>query len=190
MPNAFDPKNIGVAKGSAAGYAWVGGTGDTLPKDAKTTINEQFKSLGYVSEDGLTNSAETDTEDYKDWSGSTVKSAQTSFSETYQVSLLESKADVLKVIYGDANVVDDSKGSITVKHNGKFGEERAYIFESAITETLIKRTVIPRGVVVERDDISENSSDLLAYTPTIKALPDKDGNTSYTYYYDSSKAGA
>lgn len=187
---AKDASNVGVAKGNtgnAGGYAWVGPTTATLPTDAKTEIPGEFESLGYISEDGLTNTTDTESDDHKEWGGTVVKSGQTSYSESYQASFLESRESVLKTVYGDANVTADGKGGIAVKHNGNFTEERAYIFESLVTTTLIKRTVIPRGSIQERDDVAENSSDLLAYTPTIKALPDADGNTSYVYYYDSAK---
>lgn len=190
---ALDASNVGVAKGNtgnAGGYAWVGAVGDTLPTDAKTPIDVKFKSLGFIHEDGLANATETESEDRKDWGGTVIKSEQTSYTETYEVGFLESRESVLKAVYGDKNVASDGKGSITVKHNGKFGEERAYVFESLITSTLIKRTVIPRGVINERDDVEENSEDLIVYRPTIKCLPDSDGNTSYAYYYDSSKASA
>ncbi len=187
---AFDASNVGVAKGNAgnaAGYAWTVDP-KKLPTDAKTPVDAGAKSLGYISEDGITCTTDTDTEDYKDWGGSNIKSEQTSYSESFQVGFLESRANVLKVVYGDRNVTDDGNGSITVKHNGAFTEERAYVFESLLTSTLIKRTVIPRGVILERDDVEENSSDMLVYKPTIKALPDEQGNTSYSYFYDSAKA--
>lgn len=185
---AKDASNVGVAKGNAGnagGYAWAAPYGTSLPADAKTAIPEGFESLGYISEDGLTNTTDTDSEDYKDWGGDVIQSALTSYSESYSVSFLESRESVLKAVYGDANVTDDGAGSITVLHNSSFTEERSYVFESLITTTLIKRTVIPRGVINERDDVSENTEDLLSYTPTIKALPDASGNTSYVYYYDS-----
>lgn len=188
-----DASNVGVAKGNtqnAGGYAWVAPCGTELPTDAKSPIPEAFESLGYISEDGLTNTTDTDSEDYRDWGGDVIKSALSSYSESYQAGFLESRATVLKTVYGDANVDDDGAGSITVRHNGNFNEERSYVFEALITSTLIKRTVIPRGTITERDDVSENPDDLLVYTPTIKALPDSEGNTSYVYYYDSAKAAS
>ena len=42
----------------------------------------------------------------------------------------------------------------------------------------------------EKDDVEATSEDALVYPVTISALPDEDGNTSYTYFYDSSKASA
>ena len=189
---AKDATNVGAAKGNtlnAGGYAWVAPVGSELPTDAISNIPDVFQSLGYISEDGLTNSTDADTESRTDWGGETIKSDVTSFTETYQAGFLESRESVLKAVYGDDNVEADGNGSISVKHNARFTTERAYIFESLITDTLIKRTVIPRGSTTERDDVSENPSDLLVYTPTITALADDSGNTSYVYYYDSAKVG-
>ena len=185
-----DATNLGAAKGNtlnAGGYAWFAPVGSELPTDAVDEIPSAFESLGYISEDGLTTTTDTDTETRTDWGGETIKSDLTSFTETFQASFLESRESVLKAVYGDDNVTSDGNGSIAVSHNARFTTEHAYIFESLITDTLIKRTVIPRGSITERDDVSENPSDLLAYTPTITALADESGNTSYVYYYDSSK---
>lgn len=187
---AKDISNVGTAKGNsknAGGYSWVAPAGTTLPTDAKTDIPDDFISLGFISEDGLVNTTDTDSEDRKDWTGGVIKTDNTSYKETYQASFLESRESVLKAVYGDDNVESDGNGGLAVKHNKNFTAEHVYVFESLITDTLIKRTVIPRGSISERDDVSENPNDLLTYTPTITALEDDEGNTSYVYYYDSSK---
>lgn len=186
----FNPDNVGVGKGNPSGYSWVAPKGTTLPTDAKAALGEEFKGLGYVSEAGLVNSQESDSTDLKDWAGRVVKKSQNSFAETYQVEFMESKADVMRVVYGDANVEDDGHGGVSVKHNGNFTEERVYVFETLVSDTIIKRDVIPRGSILEKDDVEATSEDALVYPVTISALPDEEGNTSYTYFYDSSKAAA
>ena len=183
----FNADEVGVGKGNPSGYAWVAPKGTTLPTNAKTPIGDDFKGLGYVNEDGLTQTTDSEAEDLKDWAGRVIKKAPGSFSETYAVAFMQSRAEVLKVYYGDANVTDDGKGGITVKHNGAFSEERVFVFETLITDTLIERTVIPRGSIQERDDIERTSESAMVYPVTITALADADGNTAYTYYYDSAK---
>lgn len=179
---------LGVAKGNPGGYAWVAPTGADVPVDATTAIGEDFADLGYITEDGVTNTTEQDTEDHADWSGTVVATSTGAFTETYEVTFMQSSEDVLKVIYGDDNVSTGEDGTISVAHNGSFDDRRAFVFESLITTTRIMRTVIPCGVLSERGDVVQNSSELLGFEATIKALPDDDGNTSYTYIYDSANA--
>lgn len=181
----FSAENIGIGKGNPDGYAWVAPKGTKLPVDAKEAIDEAFKSLGYITDEGVTNSTEADSSDIKDWAGRVVKKIQNSFSENYQVGFYEARVTVLKTYYGDANVDDDGKGTITVRHNGAFTEERCFVLETLLTDTVIKRTVIPRGCIYERDDVEHSSESAVTFKGTITALPDAQGNTSYDYYYNT-----
>ena len=51
-----DAKNVTAAKPKVGGAVWRAPLGTTLPTDAKTALDKAFKSLGYISSDGLTNS--------------------------------------------------------------------------------------------------------------------------------------
>ena len=50
-----DAKNVTAAKPKVGGAVWRAPLGTTLPTDAKTALDKAFKSLGYISSDGLTN---------------------------------------------------------------------------------------------------------------------------------------
>lgn len=119
-----------------------------------------------------------------------MKKSQNSFAETYQVEFMESKADVMRVVYGDANVEDDGHGGVSVKHNGNFTEERVYVFETLVSDTIIKRDVIPRGSILEKDDVEATSEDALVYPVTISARRRGGQHLVTSYFYDSSKAAA
>ena len=151
-----------------------------------------LKSLGYISEDGITIAADTDTDDISDWSGAIVASPMSSFGETIEVSFLETRDSVLKSVYGDANVTTDNKGTTTVRHNKNFTASHLYIFDCVVSDTKVKRVVVPNGVIVERDDMEMNNSDLAAYSPTIKCLPSDafDGDTMREYIYDTTTVAA
>lgn len=185
----FNADNVGIGKGNPNGYAWVAPKGAKLPTDAKEAISEEFESLGYVSDEGMVNSTESDSSDIKDWAGRVIKKVQNSFSETYQLGFLEGRTSVLKTYYGDKNVEDDGKGGVTVRHNGAFNEQRSFIIETLLTDTLIKRTVIPCGCIYERDDVEHSSENAVTFKATITALPDSTGNTSYDYYYNTATGG-
>ena len=171
--------------------------------DMETILQQLNAELEVTTEDGYTGILHLDHTTVKVTAdGYATKTQALSASRSYpnlseaDVSLIpksiEERGNTLTLadVQWDSSEQTDGAGGIAVKHNGAFTEERAYIFESLVTATLIKRTVIPRGSIQERDDVSENSEDLLSYTPTIKALPDADGNTSYVYYYDAAKAAA
>lgn len=193
----FDASNVGIAKGRPGGYSVVApdGTAPALFEDVSKTLAEILKtastaaSLGYISTDGVTKSPETESTDIDDWAGNRIKSEVTSFAESVQVTFLESRDSVLKTVYGDDNVSTD--GAVTtIRHNKNFTAPHLYVFDCVISDTKVKRTIIPRGVIMERDEQAENNSDVLGYAPTIKCLASSvyDGDTMREFIYDSSAA--
>ena len=48
--------NVSTGKPSVSGGIWIADAGTTPPSDAVTTLGADYTALGYVSEDGLTNS--------------------------------------------------------------------------------------------------------------------------------------
>ena len=189
----LDASNVGIAKGREGGYACVApaGTDPTTYIDMTKTLAElckqtssALKSLGYISEDGVTVTTDTDTDDKTDWSGVTIVSPLTSYSESVQATFLESRDSVLKTVYGDANVTANEG---TVRHNKNFTAAHMFVFDCVVSDTKVKRIVIPNGVISERDDMEMNNSDLAGYTPTIKCLPSTffDGDCMREYIYDT-----
>src|SRR5687768_14335414 len=97
--------NVLAGKPLATGGVLVGPVGTAAPTDATTSLNAAFKAAGYVGEDGLTEATDRSTEKIKAWGGDTVKVIQTDFAVTYTFTFLETlNSDVLKTVYGDANV--------------------------------------------------------------------------------------
>lgn len=192
----YDASKVGVAKGRPGGYGIVcpAGTDITALKDVKKTLKELLptvtgaKSLGYISEDGVTFSTDTDSQDIADWGGTTISSGLSKYAESANVSFLESRESVLSSFYGDDNVTET--GAVTeVRHNNRFTDPHVYVFDSVISSTVVKRTIIPSGRIFERDDVTQNNSDPIAYTPTIMCFPseDMDGDCYRDYLYDSAK---
>ena len=193
--NMFDSANLGIGKGRPGGYAVVAEFGAPLEDflDMKKTLAEivadtknKAASLGYVDEDGVTVSTSTDSDDKQEWGGGTVGSPITSYTETVQVGFLESRDSVLKTVYGDDNVSTDG-GVTTVRHNQNFGRPHLFAFDSVVSDTKVKRTIVPQGTINERDDVTYNNSDLVGYKPTIKCLQygPWEGDTIRELIYDT-----
>lgn len=182
MANGNNAANVSVGKPKAGGAFFAAPAGTALPVDAATELPEAFKCLGYISEDGVSQQIETDTEDVKAWGGDLVANPQTSRSEKFTQTFIEQNEEVLKQVYGAANVTVGESGQITVLHNGREKAEYVYVIETVLTGNRINRLVIPRGKVIEVGDVVRKDDEAIGYETTISALPDADGNTAYEHF--------
>ena len=178
--SAPNSANVSVGKPLAAGGIFAGPTTATIPTDATTALTG-FTGLGYVSEDGLTNTVETDTESIQAWGGDTVLTVRTSRTETFAWTFIETNADVLAEVYGPDNVSGDLESGLTVIHNNKELPRRAYVFEILMTGDRVKRIVVPNGQITEVGDVVYTDGEAIGYEVTLSTFPDEDGNTVYEY---------
>lgn len=175
-------ENVSTAKPKVGGAIYSAPLGTTLPTDAKTALNEAFKSLGYVSEDGLTNNNTPSSDEIKAWGGDTVVVVQTEKSDEFGYTLIETtNVDVIKEVYGKDNVTGTLEAGITIKANSKELEEHCLVIDMVLKGGLLKRIVIPKGKISELGEISYTDSDAIGYETTLKCLPDSDENTHYEY---------
>lgn len=174
-------KLVSVGKPKAAGGIFAADTTVTPPTSAISSLPETFRGLGYVSEDGLVNSNESDSSDFTAWGGDRVLSVRTSRSETFQFTFIETNEDVLAEVYGPDNVSVNEAGDITVLHNSKDLPYRVYVFEILLTGNRVKRIVVPNAKVSEVGDVTYQDGELIGYEVTLGAFPDDAGNTAYEY---------
>lgn len=181
MDNSNDASKVSFGKPKAGGALFVAPAGTTIPTNATSALNAAFKGLGYVSEDGLVNNTETDTEDVFAWGGDNVLSAQTNYAEMFTFNLIETNTETAKLYYGEDNVTVDGD-NITIKANGQPLPEVVFVAELVMTGGRIKRIVVERGQIVDRSgEITYVDGEAVAYPITLKAFPDADGNTHTEY---------
>lgn len=179
--NGNDANRVAVGKPKAVGAVYAAPIDTDLPTDATTDLNEKFKCLGYVSEDGLENEAEKDTEETKAWGGDVVNVSTTSYKETFKYSLIEAlNVEVLKHVYGDKNVEGTLETGVKIKKSGADLPHIRLVFETVLKGN-IKRIVVPDAQVTEVGTIKYVDSDVLAYETTATAFPDNKGVTSIEY---------
>ncbi|QFQ29709.1 phage tail protein [Janibacter melonis] len=171
---------------TGTGGVLVAPTGTTpLPTDSSTALPPAFKATGYVGEDGVTMSTERSVETIKAWGGDTVRTLQTEHDVTFSWSFLETNADVLKEVYGAANVTttaaSSTKGTLqAIQVKGDALPERAYVFEMRDGAARL-RIVVPNLQITETSDATFVHSDVVRYEVTAQAMPDANGVKAYIF---------
>lgn len=177
-----DVKNVSTAKPKVGGAVYSAPLGTTLPTDAIAKLDTAFKSLGYISEDGMTNENSPESDNIKAWGGDIVDVVQTEKGDTFAYTLIEAlNPDVLKEVYGSKNVTGTLETGIAIKANSTPMEEHALVVEMVMKGGILKRIVVPIGKVSEVGEIVYKDDEASGYETTITALPDTEENTHYEY---------
>lgn len=175
--------NVSAGKPKVAGAVYRAPLGTALPTDATTALASAFVDMGYISEDGVTNSNSPESEKIKAWGGQTVLVVSTEKPDTFQLTFLEAlNTNVLQTVYGDGNVtVNDEAGTISVTSNVAALEDHVYVIDIAMRGGAMKRIVIPQGELSELGDIVYKDDEAVGYEVTLECMPDASGNTHYEY---------
>lgn len=174
--------NVSASKPKAGGAAYRAPLATALPTDTTTALNAAFKSMGYISEDGLINSNSPENTKLKAWGGDTVLGIQTGRPDTFKFKMIESlNLEVLKSAYGDSNVTGALATGITVKVNTEDLSEYSWVFEVIMRGNVAKRIVIPDAKVIAVGDIVYVDNKPVSYDVTLEAYPDTTGHTHYAY---------
>jgi len=173
--------NVSVGKPKVSGAVFCAPLNTTLPTDATSALDPAFKCLGYVSDDGLTNSRSMDINKIKAWGGDVVYSSLTEFDDPFKLTLIESKnADVLKAVFGSNNVTvtaatQSTPEKISINVKSSLPDEMAWVFDIATRNSGVRRIVIPDGGITEIGEVAYTDEDAIGYEITITPYPDSNG---------------
>lgn len=174
--------NVAVGKPKATGGVYAGATSATLPTNATASLDAALIGLGYVAEDGLTQTRGGTVTQIRAWGGDVVKVVRTTDDLSFSWSLMEAaNKTVLSELFGAANVVwTDAYGGMKVTINGDQLDNRAFVFEMLDGDTAI-RIVVPNGKLDGNYTVTYVDGQASAFPVNLIAFPDSTGAKAYMY---------
>lgn len=178
-------KKIAITKQFPGGVLFVAPAGTPLPTNATDKLDDAFKNVADLNEDGITTSTDMDTTDIDDMDGKTAASFIASYSEKVQFTMLETTATVLRTRYGSNRVIANGE-DVTSYTTGMPQAEHISIVAELLLEGMNKkqRKVFPDAILTDSDDVQYHAGDAITYSVTFNTFPDKQGNNSYNYFAD------
>lgn len=175
---ALDSDNVRVA---VTGQVLVGATSATAPT-ASSSATTGFTDLGYISEAGIVENFNRSTNQIRAMqNGALVREVTSSGTYTVELTLLETKTEVLELYFG-ATITSGVLNGDPSKTSGR----KSFIID-AIDGTTVERTYIPQGEVTAVGTRTLASTDAMAYTLTITAYADA-SDVTYKKFFSQFEA--
>lgn len=169
MSNTPNTKNVSASKPKKAGCVYKAPLGTTLPTDASSELDDAFKCLGFVSEDGIRNNNTASTTEVKAFGGEVVANPQSEKPDNWQFKLIEAlNDDVLKTVYGDSNVTGTLAAGLHVKATSDQAGSYAWVIDLVLGKEA-KRIVIAEGQVTEVGEVTYKDDEVIGYDLTVAA---------------------
>lgn len=189
MANNSD--NVAFGAPNADGALSLAPYGTALPTDGTTALPSVWKCLGYVSDGGMTQSTKRTSSSVSAWGGDTVAERQTKFERNKSFELIEClNPNVLKMIYGDENVIVANNGNVSIQAKSNQLPYVAMVYELMPDEDHVIRKCVGRTKVTEVADVSYVDGDPIKFGITMKEFPDANGVYEYTYIAAIDAAGS
>lgn len=171
---------VTTGKRGIDGGIYVAPSGTSLPTTATETLNSAFKNIGYISEDGVTNSLGRTSEDIKEWGGDVVETINSEQTDDFKFKAIEAlNTELLKAIYGSSNVTASTTIAVSVKNADP--ASMCWCIDIAQKGGKLKRIVIPNGKITAIGDIVYKANEAVGYDLTVRAGLDSSGYTHYEY---------
>jgi len=173
--------NVAVGKPRATGGVYAGATSATLPTNATAALHTSLTALGYVSEDGLTQSRNGTQTPVRAWGGDTVRVLKTTDELSYTWTFIETSAAVLGEVFGPDNIAfSDAYGGRKLTIKAEALDNRAFAFDMLDGDTAV-RVVVPNGQLDGNVEVSFTDGQPISFPVTLNAFPDTSGNKAYWY---------
>lgn len=169
---ASNAVNLGV--GYASGYFYHGPKNTELPASPLTSPGTGWTEVGYVAQDGITWHNGRTATPLKDWANKIRRLLQEDSTGTVEVPIISTTAEVLKTIFGSANVTASAAStthgaltSVDVEEGVMSGEEAFLFIMKDGDDALMLGTTC--GVITDVADVNFAPGSAITWTATISA---------------------
>jgi hypothetical protein len=165
-----DAENVLIGVTGGLSYAPAG---TTIPTTVDGVLAAGFEDVGYISEDGVTQTIGETTNIIRAWGGDNVREVQTEHDYNLTTTLIETTEHSLFLYYGDfdAGAVEVKAGTVV---RGPF------VLDVLDGDKKI-RIVIPDGQARPNGDVVYQTSEAIGYPLRITCYPDVTGVKAYIY---------
>lgn len=166
-----DATKVAVLEGAVTGAIYVAPTTVALPTDGTTALAQDYKCLGFTSDDGIVITESTENESKRVWEGRVeVRNVRTEYTEQVQFTPVECNEEVAKLMWGDGAVdVADTTGNLTIRHHGRALAPVHLVIEAVPFEGGVVRYTC-KAQLTEKGDMSGNGSDFAGRELTFNCL--------------------
>jgi hypothetical protein len=144
-----------------------------------------WEDLGYISDDGITESRDENNESFIPWQETTpIRVEITSSVITFSATLWESNFQTISLFYRKAagDMTTDVNGVVSFTEEGKPARDLRAFGIDVIDGVYARRIILPYAEVTERGDTVYQSSSLIGYQVTITAYPGTDGVSARRFF--------
>jgi hypothetical protein len=168
--------NAELARLGVTGALRVAPVGTTAPADM-AAWPPGWGDLGYISDDGITESRDEDQEQFVPWQAySPIRVETTRSVETFAATLWETNFQTVSLFYGKGAGDMTTSGGVVSFTTGVKPKRQLRAFGIDVVDGVYKRRLVaPYAEVTARGDLVYQSSSLIGYEVTITAYPGTDG---------------
>lgn len=153
---------------AVSGEISVAPVATTAPTDATTALAGGFIGLGYVSDDGITETSDLSVDDITAWQNAkVVRSVVTGAKISYQFTLIQTNKAIIEAGLGTTVTQTAPMGTYTIDP-ANTGGRKSFVFQ-IIDGTNLKRIYVAEGEVTERGDTVYASGEPIGLELTVTA---------------------
>ena len=150
--------------------------GTTAPTGPTSVLDAAFTGLGYVSEDGVTESWDDSVDNIVAWqSATTVRAAVTESTGTLAMTLIQTNATVLEAFHRGSTMAEPTADTFRLDVKPIQSDPSAWVLDVIDGDRHI-RMFLGNAEITERGEVMYANGQPIGYPITITCYPDANGN--------------